>query len=224
MCLSACIQHLELGPSLPYIKLLFTFEIPHKLVVLVNSLTTQNPQLRLNATLAFEFIAEHMQSATPGQRQSPMYGKVTKAAGDLLQYILQHDLLETFIRHILNPDSIPRKREFWEEKTLELIRSLDSSTEEMKLERTLLYLTRLLLPSQGTQQADPGQQRTSQFFNLLFNAIHPTISEYCHILSTCRQTLTLLHRAKVLCPIWGQQVAPLDKKNARSWPFTPAEQ
>lgn len=200
LCLSASIHNLEIGSSFPYVKMFFAFDIPYKLVVLANLATTK-PVLRLNASLAFQFVAEQMQNATSTQQQSPIYIEVRAAALDLLHRVLSDNLLETFIRHILNPDTVVARREFWEKKILVLIQNPGLSDEHMDrcLAGTLWYLMKLGLAdkSQGTNlnpQASSGQEG---FLDALFKAIDtPKRSEF-HIFQPTPMSLSRFYRGAV---------------------------
>lgn len=170
LCLSASIHHLEFGPSVSYIHMLFTFDIPYKLVQSIKNPTQPGLVLRASATLAFQLIAERIEDSEPSQQSTRT--SIENASSALLQRILRDDLLETFVRCILNSKTVSMERKFWETITLKSLQTSNSTLSEIRLYGTYQYLNRLIMRRASGMSAPMAE---ASFLTQLFRAIKDDI-------------------------------------------------
>lgn len=146
LCLRSCICHLELKPSLSDVRMLFSFDIPYKLVKITKNMPKLRADLRDNTLIAFRLIAERMKNDKATQHS--MRTAIEKASLEFLQRILQEDLLRPFIPYTFSPEAAAVTSDFWGEITLAAVQK--PTLAEAKLDETYRYLKSLSKRSSQT--------------------------------------------------------------------------
>lgn len=159
-CLRTIIANWELGPSLLYSRILFSYDVPYKLVKLINDARVQNSEqqpvkvLRSIMPGFFENLAKQVE--TKNQPNLTTNHADREMLASFLEELLRHNLLETFVREALGLaiDIKPRTNPTQNDQAAKIGRRLGLSRPVSLYDETCEYLEGALAEPSGVPKVN----------------------------------------------------------------------